>query len=212
MSVVSPFKVMPLAFSIHALSAVTALLISQTAVAIPVIGDMTIDERTPVQSYEVSGVGSKLTTNVATTRAISVGTGAEVELNGSVVAGGAAHALTLDGATAAIEGSNISSDTVGLSDQGGNTGADVGPNTTLTLQNTNVVGAYADSVGLHMQGGSVRATNQSVIRGGDAGAVMAPSAGAGAVHTLILDNSHVEGETGSAIVVGERGAVTAKFA
>lgn len=222
MSVVSPFKIKPLVFSIRALSAVTALLISQTAAAIPVIGDMTIDDRTPVQSYEVSGVGSKLTANVATTRAISVGTGAEVELNGSVVDGRGDHALTLEGATAAMTGSNLSSDTVGLNDlggsditagnssiTGGNTGAIVGPGSTLTLQKTNVVGSQPDSVGLQLQGGSVQAVDQSVIRGGHVGVVMAPSAGA--THSLELDNSHVEGETGSAIVVGEGGAVTASI-
>lgn len=222
MPVIRPFKIKPLAFSIHALSAVTALVLSQTAAAIPVIGEMTIDDRTPVQSYEVSGAGSKLTANVATTRAISVSTGAEVELNGSVVDGRADDALTLEGATAAMTGSNLSSETVGLNDlggsditaanssiTGGNTGAIVGSGSTFTLQNTSIVGSYADSVGLQLQGGSVRATSESVIRGGQAGVVMAPSAGAGDTHSLELDNSSVEGETGSAIVVGEGGAVNA---
>lgn len=223
MSVFGPLEVKPLACAIHALSAVTALVFSQAATAIPVIGEMTIDNRTPFQSYEVSGAGSKLTANVATTRAISVGAGAEVELNGSVVDGRGDHALTLGGAKAAMTGSNLSSDTLGLNDlggseitavnssiRGGDTGAVVGSGSTLTLQKTNVVGSYAGSVGLQLQGGTVRATNESVIRGGQAGVVMTASA-AGDTHSLTLDNSSVEGETGAAIVVGRGGAVSANI-
>lgn len=130
-------------------------------------------------------------------------------------------AVRLDDSSAVIQGSTITSNTtVGLqafqnfdSEKGGVAevynstirgllgGAMAYGNSELHFkQNTLVEGTGADSYGVLLDGATATAS-QSTIVGGKNGVVFSNDLGKGDVGKLVLDNSHVEGRTGSALVV-----------
>ena len=218
------FELRPLVYAVHVISLATGVLFSHAVTALPVLGELAIDNTAALQSYEVSGVAGHLSAVVASTLDISVSSGAQVDLVNTLVSGGATTALTLDGATATIVGSNINSESIGLKGlegsqlsvsgsliTGGNTGAVVNSSSALKLIKTNLTGGYADSIGLELQGGSVHASEKSTLLGGSVGVLMQTAAGVGDAHSLVVDNSRIEGQTGSAIVVEGIGAGTAQI-
>jgi hypothetical protein len=87
---------------------------------------------------------------------------------------------------------------------GGTTGIEVGSQGDLTLTQAVVTGSSAVGTGLQLSTGTVSAT-ASTIRGGALGVRFVPGGSAGATSHLVLDNSSVQGETGSAIVVNDFG-------
>ncbi|WLH81575.1 MULTISPECIES: autotransporter outer membrane beta-barrel domain-containing protein [unclassified Pseudomonas] len=130
-------------------------------------------------------------------------------------------AVRLDDSSALIQGSTITSNTtVGLqafqnfnSEKGGVAevynstirgllgGAMAYGNSELHFkQNTLVEGTGADSYGVLLDGATATAS-QSTIVGGKNGVVFSNDFGKGDIGKLALDNSHVEGRTGSALVV-----------
>jgi outer membrane autotransporter protein len=130
-------------------------------------------------------------------------------------------AVRLDDSSALIQGSTITSNTtVGLqafqnfnSEKGGVAevynstirgllgGAMAYGNSELHFkQNTLVEGTGADSYGVLLDGATATAS-QSTIVGGKNGVVFSNDSGKGDIGKLALDNSHVEGRTGSALVV-----------
>ncbi|WP_300632964.1 autotransporter outer membrane beta-barrel domain-containing protein [Pseudomonas sp.] len=71
-------------------------------------------------------------------------------------------------------------------------------------QNTLVEGTGADSFGVRLDSGALVTASQSRLIGGKNGVVMTNQLNNAEVGKLALDNSHVEGRTGSAIVVEGR--------
>ena len=155
--------------------------------------------------------------------------GSSVSLNGATVDSNHAvfGAVRLDDSDALIRDSNITSHTtVGLqafqshdSDKGGVAevfnstirghigGAMVAGNSELHFsQNTLVEGTGADSSGVFVDGATVTASQSSIV-GGKNGVLFTDDYDSGSVGKLILDNSSVEGRSGSALVVnGEYGS------
>lgn len=86
--------------------------------------------------------------------------------------------------------------------KGAHGGALVFGNSELHLhQNTLVEGTGADSFGIWLDGGATVTASQSTVIGGKNGVVVGNQPNGGDVGTLVLDNSHVEGRSGSAILV-----------
>ncbi|WP_226478415.1 autotransporter outer membrane beta-barrel domain-containing protein [Pseudomonas sp. MWU16-30323] len=155
--------------------------------------------------------------------------GSTVSLDGATVTSNHATfgAVRLDDSSAIISNSSITSNTtIGLqafeflgSSQGGIAhvfnsairgvlgGAMAYGNSELNFnQNTLVEGTGADSYGVLLNGATANAS-QSRIIGGKNGVVFTDDYDSGAVGKLVLDNSRVEGRSGSAIVVkGEFGS------
>lgn len=102
---------------------------------------------------------------------------------------------SVTGSTATVRQSHIS---------GQRTGAWVNAFSHLGLSNSTVEGTDAISSGLKLRSGSASASDRSQIIGGQNG-VMIEVGVLGASSQLVLDNSRVEGKTGSAIVVDNAG-------
>ncbi|MBT1262244.1 autotransporter outer membrane beta-barrel domain-containing protein [Pseudomonas sp. VS40] len=154
--------------------------------------------------------------------------GSTVSLNGATVDSNHAvfGAVRLDDSSALIRDSSITSHTtVGLqafqsfdSEKGGVAevfnstirghigGAMATGNSELHFRKTLVEGTGADSFGVFVDGATVTAS-QSTIIGGKNGVLFSDNYDEGGVGKLFLDNSSVEGRSGSAIVVnGEDGS------
>lgn len=71
-------------------------------------------------------------------------------------------------------------------------------------QNTWVEGTGAESFGVRLDSGALVTASQSTLIGGKNGVVMTNQLNSAEAGKLVLDNSHVEGRTGSAIVVEGR--------
>ncbi|MDQ0668632.1 autotransporter outer membrane beta-barrel domain-containing protein [Pseudomonas sp. W2I6] len=79
-------------------------------------------------------------------------------------------------------------------------GALVQGNSELHLKNSRVEGTDADSTGVWLNGGTVTASDSTLI-GGNNGVIITDQYADGDVGKLLLDNSRVEGRSGSAIAV-----------
>ncbi len=156
--------------------------------------------------------------------------GSFVSLNGATVNSNHAEfgAVRLDDSDAQIRGSDITSHTtIGLqafqsynSDKGAVAevfdssirgvigGAVANGNSELHFERSTVEGTGADSFGILLDSATATAS-QSRIVGGKNGVVFSDDLGDSGVGRLVLDNSSVEGRTGSALVVnGEYGSST----
>lgn len=99
---------------------------------------------------------------------------------------------SVEGSTATVNGSVV---------VGATGGAVVAGFGALHLNNSVLVGTQADSFGLRLQGSQAYAT-KSNISGGHNGVILTTEPGsAPASSTLVLDDAHVVGETGAAILV-----------
>lgn len=115
---------------------------------------------------------------------------------GSSITGGETG-MRIAGGTVVITGSQVNGSDFGIDLR---TGTATGTNADLTLVGSQVNGTGPAGVGLHMFGGIVRATEGSVIQGTQNGITVRQGL-FGETPTIELDNSRVEGQTGSAIVV-----------
>lgn len=202
------------------------LLTSTHTLARLVTSDETIIAGARVIDYQVIN-NAHLTVNDAETNQIRVNAGSQLTLNGATTnAIGTNNGVELVSGSATITGSNITSSRTGLSlavlttvptptgstatvtgsnITGGNIGVLASDMADLTLTGSNVVATDATGAGAWLGRGTIRATD-SLIRGGANGVVFIPSLGTlGTPGNLVLDNTDVVGQSGSAILVGNIG-------
>ena len=216
------FSVSPLTRMLKLAIFAPALLISPCALALSVVEDgnsRTVDGTTVVDRWLVRDASS-LTANNATTNQIRAEAGSTLVLNNSkTTALGASSGVELSNSDAAITNkSRVVSDRTGLrligtvrggstarvSDSeiiGGQFGASLSAQSQLTLESgTTVTATNADGIGVQSFGGKVRASDSTIV-GGLNGVSLYTAGNLPADNALILDKSHVEGLTGSAIIV-----------
>lgn len=221
MSKVQLFKLHPLSIALKLLSITPLLLVGEMAYArVLVPGEvLRIDGTTASDNYVLNGA-STLIANGAATRDITVNN-STLNLNGTTVqATGSAIGVALNAGTASIGGNSvITSETTGLSVarnaaatqgstatvsdsriSGGTTGVSITGLSTLTLTRSIITGTGAVASGMRVFGGSVSATD-STFTGNRNGIEMRADPLVSSAGTLELNNSHVKGLNGSAIVV-----------
>jgi outer membrane autotransporter protein len=196
-----------------ALAAATALMFTSTpAQAVAVRTDTTLDANSPLDRYQVFGV--TLTTNGAETQEIDTETGSTLVLTDTnVTASAGAMGVILSGSQATVRNSHIVSpvnqglllnsgsqaDIFDSTITGNLRGATVSQST-LNLNNTKVTGANRS--GIDLIGGTLNASNGSVIQGSTHGITITNSRTPGnGPSALVLDNASVIGESGAAILV-----------
>ncbi|WP_448632905.1 MULTISPECIES: autotransporter outer membrane beta-barrel domain-containing protein [Pseudomonas fluorescens group] len=222
MPVSHAFSITPLARFLKLVTLAPLLLLSPTGLAQTLIengASKTLDANTAPDDYLVE-TESKLTANGATTYQISASGGSTINLSDTqVTAQGNAHGVELAGSEANIaNGSKVVSSNVGLrlataatggstavvSDSeiiGGRVGALVSARSQLILEaGSTVTGSNANGSGVQSFGGRISATDSAIV-GGRNGVYLFADLNLSADNALILNNSHVEGLTGSAILV-----------
>lgn len=220
------FAVHPLSASLKWITLVPLLLTSTHTFARFVTTDEVITAGSNVDNYQVIN-SAHLTVNGAVTNQIRIDPGAQLTLNGATTtATGINNGVDLFDARATITGSNITSARTGLSLSlvttnpnstgstatvtnsnitGGTIGVLAGNNSDLTLSGSNVVATNANGAGAWLGNGTIKASS-SLIRGGSNGVVFIPSnSGFGTPGTLVLDDTDVIGQSGSAILVDNAG-------
>lgn len=199
------------------------LLLSPSLVAAVIVDNgetRNVDSTTPSIDYLVRN-NSILNLTDATTQSVTVNSGSTLNINGATIVGNSGvEGISISRGQGVINRANVTSDFIGLSVNrpplstqgstvsvtdsqlsGGEIGAEVTGLSTLTLIKTDVTGTAADSIGLSILGGDVRATAGSRISGGSSGVRMANDSNSVGVNSLVLDNSSVEGRSGAAILV-----------
>ncbi|MDP9784035.1 autotransporter outer membrane beta-barrel domain-containing protein [Pseudomonas fluorescens] len=222
MSVSHSFSITPLARVLKLATLAPLLLLSPIGLAQTLIengASKTIDATTTTDDYLVE-TESKLTANGATTYQIHASGGSTINLSDTqVTAQGNANGIDLVGSEATIaNGSKIVSSNTGLrlansaaggstavvSDSeivGGRVGASLSARSQLILEaGSTVTASNANGVGVQSFGGKISATDSTIV-GGLNGVYVFADLNLSADNALILDNSRVEGLTGSAIVV-----------
>lgn len=184
--------------------------------------DTTIDNTTAPDNFTVTNAAT-LTANGATTRDIRVEAGSTLVLDASQVnATGAAAGIRLNSGAATLNNSRVTSAQQGLAAGGGSSvdvlnsviiGGAAGAvinNSLVTLSGSQLQGTNANSVGANLFDGDLQASAGSRIVGGQDGIRFRGDSGQPArTGTLVLDASHVEGQSGSAIAVGTVGRTPA---
>ena len=181
-----------------------------------------IDATTPLTDYLVRNA-SVLNIAGATTESVSVISGSTLNINGATVnANSGIEGINITNSTGDLIGAIVTSDVTGLAVNrsigstlsstvtatdskfyGGEAGAQVTGLSTLTLINSQVTGTGANSNGLNILGGDVRATANTVISGDKAGVSMGRDPSGLGSNSLRLDNASVQGRSGDAILVGQ---------
>ncbi|SEM74279.1 outer membrane autotransporter barrel domain-containing protein [Pseudomonas sp. ok272] len=194
------------------------LLISQTVMAQTTVGPgqtLNIDGTTAADSYLVTG--GVLNANGAQTLGVAAQDGSTVNATGGSYAGSGISIrnsqATLSGVTVTSagtaltfnrEGTTTTGSTGRVTDSfvsGGTSGMLITGLSSVELINTQVTGGLANSVGITYFGGSVKASGNSFISGGENGARMGEDSARLEGSSLTLDNSVLEGRAGSAIVI-----------
>jgi len=222
MPVSHSFSITPLARFLKLAALAPLLLVSPAGLGQTLIengASKTIDATTTTDDYLVE-TASKLTANGATTYQIRASGGSTINLSDTqVTAQGNAHGVDLGGSEATIaNGSKVVSSNVGLrlassatggstavvSDSeivGGRVGAVLSARSQLILEaGSTVTASNANGVGVQSFGGRISATDSTIV-GGLNGAYLFADLNLSADNALVLDNSRVEGLTGSAIFV-----------
>jgi len=181
------------------------------------------------QTLFINADGSTLNVNAGTTQQINAGNGSKVNLSGATVTGvGGLAAVLLSNSEANIENSTITGNRVGLqvvrevSTSTGSTatvngstitgvtgGALVSGYSSLDVTNSTIQGTGATSYGVRLLSAQAMATNSTII-GGQDGIILGLDPSAIRPVDLTLDNTTVQGQTGSAIVVDFANAGTSK--
>lgn len=229
MSLMQRFKLNPIVIGFCTPSlALVSLVVPYVSAADLVGTSQTVSAPGLTESWRLSQ-GATLTVDGMSTFEISAIGGSAVNLVGATVNGiGGRAGVELTNSTANISGSTINSNRLGLqvghvngtatgstatvtsSTISGETGgARVTAFSTLGLSDTTLEGTGATSSGLSILNGNVSATNHSHIIGGQDGVVIGLERADVQPGKLMLDNSSVEGQTGSAIVVDYAGATSA---
>jgi outer membrane autotransporter protein len=184
---------------------------------------VTIDGSVDADQYLLRN-GANLTANGAATNDIRAETNSSLTLNGSAVTSVASNiGVDLVDSRATITGSTVTGNRLGLSlgyntaapagssatvtgsvITGGSTGILAGDLSDLTLVRSTVTASNSTGTGLQLANGTVSAT-ASTIRGGDQGVLFVPSGNVGTPGRLVLNDTLVQGQTGSAIVVNDFG-------
>lgn len=213
----------PLRQALRAASLGPLLLLSPDSWSQTIIdADTTIDNTTAPDNFTVTNAAT-LTANGATTRDIRVEAGSRLVLDASQVnATGAAAGIRLNSGAATLNNSRVTSaqqglaaggganvDVLGSVISGGAAGAVIN-NSLVTLSGSQLQGTNANSVGANLFDGDLQASAGSRIVGGQDGIRFRGDSGQPArTGTLVLDASHVEGQSGSAIAVGTVGRTPA---
>lgn len=181
---------------------------------------LNIDASTPLSDYLVRNA-SVLNIAGATTQSLSVTSGSTLNINGATVnANSGQEGIRITSSTGDLTRAIVTSNFMGLAVnrsigstlgstvtatdsqfKGGEIGAQVTGLSTLTLINSQVTGTGADSTGLSILGGDVRASANTVISGDKTGVTMGRDPSGLGNNSLRLDNASVEGRTGDAILV-----------
>lgn len=216
------FTFTPLARVLKLVALGPLLFVTPYAIAQTVVienGDTkTIDASAPLDNYELIS-GSSLTANGAVTNHVIARSGSSVALNGTTVTAlginngvdlSASHAVIANGSKIfstrtglSLGESSVGASTAVVSDSeinGAEAGASISRNSQLTLLNANINGTNATGVGLRSFGGTVSATD-STVTGGLNGVRLFGNNNLPADSAVVLNSSHVEGISGSAIVV-----------
>ncbi|WP_237880943.1 autotransporter outer membrane beta-barrel domain-containing protein [Pseudomonas sp. PGPR40] len=222
MHVSHSFSVSLLARTLKLATLAPMLLISPGALALSTIengSSKTIDDTTTVDSWLVRD-GSSLTANGATTDEIRAQAGSKLVLNDTkATASGTSNGVELSNSAATITNkSRIVSDRTGLrliatalggstarvSDSeiiGGQFGTSLSAQSQLSLESgTTVTATNPDGIGVQSFGGKVLASDSRIV-GGLHGVNLFAAGNLPANNALILDRTHVEGQSGSAIIV-----------
>ncbi|MDO7897846.1 autotransporter outer membrane beta-barrel domain-containing protein [Pseudomonas citrulli] len=222
MPVSHSFSITPLARFLKLATLAPLLLLSPTGLAQTLIengGSKTIDATTTPDDYLVE-TESRLTANGATTYQIRASGGSTINLSDTqVTAQGNANGVDLSGSEANIaNGSKVVSSNVGLrlansatggstavvSDSeiiGGRVGAVLSAGSQLILEaGSSVTGSNTNGIGVQSFGGKISATDSTIV-GGLNGVYLFADLNLSPDNSLVLNNTHVEGLTGSAIVV-----------
>lgn len=157
----------------------------------------------------------------ANTRSITAQSGSSLSINGAIVVGNdGGDGVTVTSSQASIDRTTVTSDEIGLAVNrssiaaGGSTvtvsssqisgqlfGSQVTGLSSLSLINTQIMGAANDGIGANIVGGEVSASAGTSITGQATGVRMVNDALNVGSRTLSLDNSTVQGVGGSAILV-----------
>ncbi|MGE8179353.1 autotransporter outer membrane beta-barrel domain-containing protein [Pseudomonas fluorescens] len=229
MSLIQHFKLNPIVIGFCTPSLALVSLMAPYASAADLVGTShTVSAPGLTESWRLSQ-GATLTVDGMSSFEISAIGSSVVNLVGATVNGiGGRAGVELTNSTANISGSTINSNRLGLqvghvngtatgstatvisSTISGETGgARVTAFSTLGLSDTTLEGTGATSAGLTILNGNVSATNRSHIVGGQDGVVIGLERADVQPGKLVLDNSSVEGRTGSAIVIDYAGVTSA---
>nr|WP_228759378.1 autotransporter outer membrane beta-barrel domain-containing protein [Pseudomonas neuropathica] len=187
-----------------------------------IVDNTTLDIDSSVAStdYLVRNSGV-LNASGANTRSIRAQSGSLLNLSGaSIVGNDGGDGVTVTSSQATIDQTTVTSDEIGLAVNrssvaaGGSTvtvsnsqisgqliGSQVTGLSSLSLSNTQIVGAASNGIGVNLLGGEVSASAGTTITGQATGVRMVNDAANVGDPTLSLDNSTVQGVSGSAILV-----------
>lgn len=215
------FALLPLTRFLKLATFTPLLLISPAGLAQTIIDGtpQTIGASAPPDNYLVRNGGS-LTANTASTSQIRVETGSSLQLNNTqvtalgsnvgvdlsaseaVIANQSRVVSTSTGLRLAQTASGGSKATVNNSEIiGGGAGASLSAQSQLILEaGAKITGSDANGVGVRSFGGKISATD-STITGGLNGVSLLADQNLPADNALVLENSRVEGLSGSAIVI-----------
>lgn len=229
MSSKSVFSYRKTATSVSALLFMPLLINPSQAQAgtVPAGQSQAIDVNTPVETWTVE-IGATLTGSGASTLGITGVAGATVNLTNSTVTPDGVNGLTqgiaLTNASATLNNSTVTSaQGIGILaarniNSAGGSQVTLGNNSVvrglvgglagnrfsdLTVQDSTVEGTGANSFGIRLHEGALSASG-STITGGLNGLIVGTDANASTViqSSIVLDSTQVEGQSGSAIVVG----------
>jgi outer membrane autotransporter protein len=179
-----------------------------------------IDSSAASTDYLVRNNGV-LNASGANTRSITAQSGSLLNLNGATIVGNnGGDGVTVTSSQATIDQTTVTSDEIGLAVNrssvaaGGSKvtvsnsqvsgqliGSQVTGLSSLSLSNTQIMGAASDGIGVNILGGEVSASARTTITGQATGVRMVNDAANVGGPTLSLDNSTVQGVSGSAILV-----------
>lgn len=197
------------------------------AATIPAGTTQNIDPSTPLDTWQVQ-TNATLIGSGATTLGISSTTGGLIDLRNSTTnstgAGGLQNGIALTNATATLNNSTVTSiNGVGISavrsiTSVGGSNVNLSNNSVvkglqggiagnrfseLNVQNSTVEGTGANSFGIRLLEGSLSATGSKITGGLNGVTVGTDTLVSALIHSkIVLNNTHVEGIAGSAIVVG----------
>ena len=206
---------------LFSISLAPVMLVSAPAMALTTVGPgqtLDIDGTTAADNYLVTG--GVLNASGAQTFEVAARDGATLNATGGTFAGrGNTSGISVRNSQATLTGVTVTSagtaltfnrditTTTGSTGRvtdsivnGGTAGMLITGLSSVELINTQITGGLADSVGINFFGGSVKASGNSVISGGENGARMGEDSNRLGVTSLTLDNSLLEGRAGSAIV------------
>ncbi|MBK5408554.1 autotransporter outer membrane beta-barrel domain-containing protein [Pseudomonas yamanorum] len=166
--------------------------------------NLNLSESSTVLGTVVAQAGSNV--NVDSSRVVAQGDfnsgitlySSNALINGSVISSADYHGLVVNRFSGSTVGSSATVNDSVVS--GATGGAVVGGHSVLNLDRSILQGIDAGSFGLQLQGAEAHA-RQSVITGGLNGVVLTNEPRSVLANSLVLDNTHVTGETGAAIVV-----------